>query len=683
MYKNFFSIKNIQYLVIFGLILTFIFPLIIKGNNDLEEYSTGLFSNKILWSSFSSFFINFYDFYGAGTKFPLGNSLFFHPYNFFIENIKIYYFLVIFTNLYLSVIFFSKCLKKLNVNHNILIFAFLLIFSFSNFLTVLSDDWLSIFFSFSFFPVVFYYFIKVLDEQYLTDYLKLSIFLFIWIVNGHLGHSSIFLIFLLIYTFFSLKNFQTFFDIINYKFFFFLILLTLLLSSHIFFLTRESLYFEADKSYFRSYQVYDFLKILYPFKFDINSKHINRLPGNAILIYSSLIFSIFTIINFLKNYLTNFKNKNISQFINHSIKTLSKNKRILISCLFLGFIFLSAVPILKLLPSISAVWFCRDVSFYLSIIIFFYIYNDINKSYKFFFSLFAILYSILFFIININLMDFNKRNNFIKNEVNNSEFIKVLKDLKLEKNDYSRIYLSKKIIERFTSNFHEDGILAITDLINYNLSPFQGDFKNVSMKQMGGNEKLMHGNIPSKYEYINNENFLNLFHIKYVLINESEISKIENEELKLLKSFDSQSGILHLYVRKISNLSINKKKFKEFKELFEKCNLAKIDCLLENENFFNLSPSKFDRVQNAIFEIKDLNTDFLFLPFLFDKSWSTKKGEIINLDNSFMFFKNSDEINKSYKIFYKDNLRTILKLISLISFVMVSSFIIFKKIRNV
>lgn len=38
MYKNFFFIKNIPYLVIFSLILIFKFPLMIKGNNDLEEY---------------------------------------------------------------------------------------------------------------------------------------------------------------------------------------------------------------------------------------------------------------------------------------------------------------------------------------------------------------------------------------------------------------------------------------------------------------------------------------------------------------------------------------------------------------------------------------------------------------------------------------------------------------------
>ena len=49
------------------------------GINDVEDYELGFFSAKLLTNNI---FVFFYDFYGPGTKIPLGTGPFLHPANF-------------------------------------------------------------------------------------------------------------------------------------------------------------------------------------------------------------------------------------------------------------------------------------------------------------------------------------------------------------------------------------------------------------------------------------------------------------------------------------------------------------------------------------------------------------------------------------------------------------------------
>ena len=89
------SVKIIVLDVIFILFIFFLFsvPFIINGNNYYEEYSYNLFSLEIYSDNYFNPFLFFYDLIGPGTKFPIGNGLFFlFPTIFFIKN-KLFFYL--------------------------------------------------------------------------------------------------------------------------------------------------------------------------------------------------------------------------------------------------------------------------------------------------------------------------------------------------------------------------------------------------------------------------------------------------------------------------------------------------------------------------------------------------------------------------------------------------------------
>ena len=73
--ENFFSLF---------LILTISLIVFFIGINDIEEYSLGSFSSKILWNNKYGLFTFFYDFYGPGVKIPFGTGNLFHPLNYFL-----------------------------------------------------------------------------------------------------------------------------------------------------------------------------------------------------------------------------------------------------------------------------------------------------------------------------------------------------------------------------------------------------------------------------------------------------------------------------------------------------------------------------------------------------------------------------------------------------------------------
>ena len=70
----------------------------------------------------------------------------------------------------------------------------------------------------------------------------------------------------------------------------------------------------------------------------------------------------------------------------------------------------------------------------------------------------------------------------------------------------------------------------------------------------------MHGYIGSDFKYINNEFFLNLFRINYLLISDQESKLLKNQNFNRIKEISTQKGKLLLFERKVSNYSIDKKR---------------------------------------------------------------------------------------------------------------------------
>ena len=103
--------KNYTYLL-FPLIFTL--PIAIFGINDIEEYMLGTFSTLIFWEDLpKSLFTFFYDFYGPGTKLPLGSGPLLHPLNFFLFDFKLYYVIFVITHLIIQLEYSKKLLKLL------------------------------------------------------------------------------------------------------------------------------------------------------------------------------------------------------------------------------------------------------------------------------------------------------------------------------------------------------------------------------------------------------------------------------------------------------------------------------------------------------------------------------------------------------------------------------------------
>jgi hypothetical protein len=500
--------KIFSNLIIAGSIFFFVFPLIYFGAHDVEEYENGLRSIKVIWEEKNPFLF-FYDFWGPGIKFPIGQGPFLHFVNLFFFDLKIYYLIYVYFQIAIQLNYFKKILKKFNINFNETLLIILIVFSIPHLHFLYSDDFISLFFGFTFFPLVFYYFIKFIDRSNFINTAKLSLFSYIWFINSHPGHITAFILFLIFYFFLTLKEKN---QIFNKSFFLFLIFLILMSAEHIFFLYREKILFDIHwKSFTRPYEIKDFFKIFF---LNISNweQGDNRGPGNPILVWFCLIIVFIRFYILLKFYE---KKKNLS--------FISK-----INILFIVFIFISLTKVIVLTRVGSGPNIARDVFFYLSLIIFFYNYYLIKKKIiKYLLIFFLLFYNFNLFVININYIKNNNVNNFIINKYKSTELINTLKDLNLSKNDYSRVYLSPEFYTK-RWEFRNEGFFSSSDLIDYNLSPFQGVYKNISLKGFADQNRLMYGKIESHFEYINNNFFLNFFNIKYLIIFEHELDKLDN-----------------------------------------------------------------------------------------------------------------------------------------------------------
>ena len=686
---KFFNYKKYTYLF-FPIIFTL--PLVIFGINDVEEYMLGTFSTLIFWENLpTSLFTFFYDFYGPGTKIPIGSGPLFHPLNFFLFDYKIYYSIFIFSHLILQIEFSRRLLKIFKIKYNLYLLSIILVFCLPNILFALSDDWISCFFSYSFFPIIFYYFVKILQNQKFLSYLKFSLFFSFWILNGHLGHISTYIIFLFFYLTLSIQNLKDLKKIFNFNIFICFIFIILILSNYLFFLIRELSLFDGWRVFQGTYSLKNFIEIIFPLEGFTSSFGIYRLPGNPVLIYFCIFILIITFFDFLKLFL----NKPIKFIYNNFFilfhKQICLNINFKFCFLFLLFLIFSLLPFLSVIPSVSAGYMARDIFLYIGIFIYFLNIGKIRNKMKIFINFLLIFYSFLFFSINVeNKINVNE-NNFIVNKVKNSELINELNDLNLKQEDYSRIYLSPNLFSEMY-NLEDDGLFAVTDLIKFNLAPFNGYFKYTSKKEFGDEFNIMKGYINSHYEFINNDFFLDLFKINFLLIAENEFQYLQENISQIAKKIKTSYDDLYLIKRKVINYSIHRDNIDKLKTSMENCKVrtlingkwinedSKLDCLLKNKNLFDFSNHKLLRLSNGVFIFKDIEkNNYPVTPFIFDKNWISNNKNIINLDNFLLLLNNDSELDDKVILSYEDNIRYFLKIMSIVSFLILMLYIIFYK----
>ena len=671
--ENFFS---------FFLISTISLIVFFIGINDQEEYSFGSFSSKILWNNQYGLFTFFYDFYGPGVIIPFGTGNLFHPLNFFLEYTKYYYLAFIFIHLFLQLLFTKKIFKLLKISFDNYLLPLLLILGVPNIQYILINDWLSVFFSYSFFPVIFYYLVKIIDTQKFLSYLKFITFTYLWITNGHIGVIIIYLFFLFSFFLLSIKSSKHLKKIFNKYFIFSIFCFILLIADYFNYFIFTSNNFEKVLYREYNYSLGSFIQIFYPFKEFLTWLSVDQLPGNPILIYFSLFSSVYILTKCVySNFLIYKKNYKFKSIIYKFYFTVVTNVGIKFSILFSIFILLSIYEPPFYRNIVSQGMLARDIFLFNGLALFFYLYPSIKKKFKKIIIIFLVFYSLLFFGISFVNLYSNKENNFIVDKVKSSNLISVFSNLNLKSNDYSRIYLSPDINKNIKTKYNKDGFFGLPDFTKYNLAPFNGFFKYNSMSGFSKDQRMM-GVIPSKYRYLNSVFFLDLFDIKYLLVSQKDLPKFDVNNASIITSIKTETDTLYLFERKNLNYSLNELNFNSLKENLRSCNSLLIDCIIDNKRLFTLNEAKITRLSNGHFSIKEMNNHYLFLPFIFDKNWQINDGKIVSIGNFFMFLKiNNDEI-ENVEIKYSDSKRLLFKTISFTTFLLLLFLILFIKFRK-
>lgn len=670
-YFNFFLILFISLIVFF------------IGVNDTEEYELGSFSSRILWDNQYGLFTFFYDFYGPGVTLPFGTGNLFHPLNFIFDYTKYYYLIYIFLHLFIQLYFTKKIFKLLKINFGNYLFPFLLILNAPNIQYLLMNDWPSVFFSYSFFPLIFYYFLKIMDKQKLLHYLKLSLFTYLWLINGHIGVIVIYLFFLLFYFLLSIKKIDYLKKILNKYFLLSVVCFILLISEYVYYHIISLSGFEKFLHREYHYSFGSFIQIFFPFKDFLTWLPSNQLPGNPILIFFSLFASIYILTKYAYlNFLINKKNFRLKNFlVNYYLYTVKKIE-VKFSILFLIFISLSVYepPFYRVIVSqgVNA----RDMFLFAGLILFFNLYPKIKNEFKKIINILLIFYTLLLFSINFENLFSNKENNFIVDKFTNSNLINTFSNLKLNSNDFNRIYLSPHVFKNITKDYKQDGFFGLPDFTKYNLVPFNGYFKYNSMRGFF-TDRRMQGNIPSAHKYLNSDFFLDLFEIKYLLISKNDLSKFDQKNNFLISIIKTKKDTLYLFKRKNLKYSLNEQNYDLLKNNLELCNELLIDCILNNKKLFYSNKIQLTRLSNGYFLARQVDNNYYFLPFVFNKNWKAVDGKIDNIKNFFMLIKAKNNKITNLEIKYTDTNRYILKIISFLMFSFILSLIFFISFKSI
>lgn len=689
-------IKNYScyiYVFLFSIILIFF------GINDIEEYQRGTLSTKLYWQNFNTFFTTFfYDFIGPGVKIPIGPGPYTHPLNFFLTNDKIYYFLITILHLFIQLHYTYKLFRFFKISFNKHLLAILLIFSLPNISFYLANDWLTAIISYSLLPPIFYYFVKIVESQSPDLYFKFSIIFCFWILNGQTSHISLYIVFLFFYFIFSIKNIRHLKKIFNIYFFINFLIILLILSEKLFFIIREMSIFEGYRVFQGTHDLIHLLEIFFPyggyiknfFEFKKNF-YFDRLPGNPILIFLALFISIISIKNFLFKTSKSNSKKKIKFYLKKILIRLNNDLNLKFSFLFIIFFIFSLIPFLSFLKAVGAGYLARDIYLYIGLFIFFINFHKFNHILKYSLTVLMIFYTFLFLFIHLEEKILIKPNNFILDKNKDSEIISKLNELNLVNSDYNRIYLSPNVYKNFSEKFSEDGLFSIIDFTKYNLAPLNGDFKFVSMKWFGDENKLLAGQIKSHLNLMNNEFFLNFFKINYFLIDEDEILNLKKQNLKKIYKINTSYKNVFLIERNLKNLSISDENLELLKDNLSNCKVikfvnrifintnSKLDCVLKNQNLFDETKFSLIRNYNGNFTINTNNAeDNLLLPFVFNKSWIIKNADV-TLNDDFLFLIKVKSSKEEINLNYFDKKLFILKIISTLSFfILIIVYLIYK-----
>ena len=674
-YKKSF-ITDFTFLVIIQSI--YFIPLIIFGLDRIEDYQYNHFSALILAKNSFSPFIFFYDLIGPGTRLPLGSGLnYFFPPSIFIENLKIFYFLVFITGTYIQLNYFKKISKLLEFD-NFYVLALFYAFNIEILFQVFAGDSLKTFFSVACFPLIFYYLIKFLNLKTKYYFFKLILIVGYIVLNTHEAYMLTNSLGFLLLIFFNKK----FFFLKEKYFYVGVFFLILILSENSYRLFYELSYFEdvprtnilqlEPKHYFSGIVFFlkffeTFFNIDFPFLSEFKSFDNFWLPFGGIIFY----FAVFESLKLIKNN----QSKKI-YYINYVLLVL-----IIITFLDLNNISFSII---------STSWLLRDINNFFSVILFGSFLNSIkNLKFNKIIITTSLIFTITHLIVSIDYQHKelkDQKYNFFKSNKNYEQtvFYKKTNNIFDKNQNFSKTYLSKGIwdliSQRKTKVFLEANIFYYNDLIKYGIYPFNTEFKNANKIALRKSDQKMYSILNPKKSEISSNIFFNLFNIDYLMILSSEKKLIDTSKYEIISEIEMEKEkIILLRLKNYKNNII----LNYDKKLIENNNCKKIElvsCLLKNSNLFQSSPDlQINRLSLNKYEVKNMteSKQKIILPFLYDESWKSKNNKIKNIKRSLMFVEL--EANSNLVIYYRDSLRIVLRILSIISFSLLIIFIIKSK----
>ena len=186
--------------------------------------------------------------------------------------------------------------------------------------------------------------------------------------------------------------------------------------------------------------------------------------------------------------------------------------------------------------------------------------------------------------------------------------------------------------------------------------------------------------IEPRFEEINSDIFFNLFRIKYLIIFKEELQKININNFKIIKEFNNYNSPI-LLLEKINNNKVVLTRYSSNNKILNCEPQNSVSCIIKKENFLKLHQDiNIERIGLNNYKVSNnsINKLSVILPFLYEKSWNSKNAEILNIDKSIMFINLNP--TESSEIFYQNDERLILKVISIMTFIFLIIFIIRNKL---
>ena len=215
---------------------------------------------------------------------------------------------------------------------------------------------------------------------------------------------------------------------------------------------------------------------------------------------------------------------------------------------------------------ISSPWLIRDLNNFFSVILFgSFIKSLSNIKIRKTIICLALIFTTLHVVSSISYQYNNLKSqkyNFFKinKDYQESDFFKTSKSLFNNNTEIGKSYLSEGvwnlIKERKSDIFLESNIFYFNDLIKLNIYPFNSEFKNAHKIQLRAPKDKMYSSLDPRYSEINNEAFLNLFNITYLIILKNEEKYFDQTKFELLSKIKSEENEIKIFKLKNSDRNI-------------------------------------------------------------------------------------------------------------------------------